>query len=91
MPNELYYCYTDYYGWLLKSQKLDEKDKEFVIFNRFIASQRFHPMAGGVGRIVLDSSDDFMDLRKNIYGFKFSPLPESSNLSENDLIFYRFG
>jgi hypothetical protein len=46
-------------------------------FNRFCAWRRTHPMSGGVMRILRDSVQDFISLRKETFGFELAPLPRS--------------
>jgi hypothetical protein len=50
------------------------------LFNRYSAWTRMHPMSGGLRRVLLDGADDFLPLRKEIFGFELAPLPSSLQL-----------
>ena len=53
-------------------------------FNRISAAMRFHPMAGGISRVRLDSVSAYQTLREQQFGFKLAPLPKSLQLSKAD-------
>ena len=42
-------------------------------------------MAGGIRQVKLDCVDDFLQLRKKVFGFELAPLPEVLALPEADL------
>jgi hypothetical protein len=46
-------------------------------------------MAGGTSRIQLDHADDYLNLRRDLYGFDYVPLPDSLALSAEDESFNR--
>jgi hypothetical protein len=46
--------------------------------------KRMHPMSGGIGRVHLDSVDDYREARKRMFGFDLLPLPKSLQLSASD-------
>jgi len=54
------------------------------LFSRFAAFKRMHPMSGGFGRVCLDSSSDYAELREKRFGFRLIPLPASLKLSAAD-------
>jgi radical SAM superfamily enzyme YgiQ (UPF0313 family) len=54
------------------------------IFSRFAAAKRMHPMSGGIGRVLLDSSTDYLDFRTQRFGVREIPLPASLALSDAD-------
>jgi hypothetical protein len=58
-----------------------------ALFSRYCAWRGMHPMSGGIRRIRLDSSSDFLSLRKDTFGFDQAPLPSSLPLpvAENKL------
>jgi Radical SAM superfamily len=58
-------------------------------FTRFCAWKRTHPMAGGIKRVRLDRSADFLHLRKELFGFELAPLPQILELPEADLALNR--
>lgn len=80
----LYHCYVSYYGFLLRTRGLSEEDRRGAIFNRYAASQRMHPMAGGIDRLRLDSAGDYADMRRALYDIDLAPLPDSLSLSAGD-------
>jgi hypothetical protein len=41
-------------------------------------------MSGGVKRVYLDSSSDYIPLRKTMFDFEFAPLPQILQLPEAD-------
>jgi hypothetical protein len=59
------------------------------LFSRFAAHRGMHPMSGGVRRVVLDSSGDYADLRRQRFGFQLAPLPRSLQLSPADTLVNR--
>lgn len=52
----------------------------FSLFSRYCSWIGAHPMTGGVRAIQLDSVDDFLDLRKALFGFEHAPLPQNLEL-----------
>ena len=59
------------------------------LFNRYCAWRRTHPMSGGVMRVLRDRVDDFLALRKEVFGFELVPLPRSLQLSAADSLLNR--
>lgn len=55
------------------------------IFNRYCAWRKMHPMSGGIGRVRLDSTDNYLRLRQRTFGFALAPLPKSIELPEAEL------
>jgi hypothetical protein len=55
-----------------------------LLFNRYCAWRRTHPMSGGVLRLRRDGVNDFISLRKDTFGFELAPLPRSLQLSAAD-------
>lgn len=51
-----------------------------TLFVRYCDWQRTHPMSGGIGRTRLDQVEDYLPLRKELYGFELAPLPRSLQL-----------
>lgn len=80
----LYRCYIDYYGFLLRTGSLSEENKRIAIFGRYSASQRMHPMSGGVDRLWVDSAADYAAMRHETYDINLAPLPDSLQLSVQD-------
>jgi hypothetical protein len=58
-------------------------------FNRYAASQKRHPMSGGVWRIKSDRVDDLIDLRREVFDVDLAPLPSMLTLPETDKAFNR--
>jgi hypothetical protein len=50
------------------------------LFVRYCAWRRTHPMSGGVSRMRLDRLEDFLPLRKRMFGVELAPLPLSLQL-----------
>jgi hypothetical protein len=69
-------------GWL-RSGVLAESAgiTAMSLFNRYCAWRRTHPMSGGVMRVRRDHVDDYLALRKQVFGFELVPLPRSLQLS----------
>ena len=80
----LYHCYVKYFGFLLRGGGLSDEDRRGVIFNRYTASQRMHPMAGGMDRLQLDAVDDYITMRREVYDIDMAPLPSSLALPTID-------
>lgn len=53
-------------------------------FNRYCAWRSMHPMSGGIRRVRLDGTSDFLSLRKATYGFELAPLPKSLQLPSSE-------
>ena len=54
------------------------------LFSRFCAAKKFHPMSGGIGRVLVDSVSSYRELREKQFGFTEAPLPRSLHLSKAD-------
>jgi radical SAM superfamily enzyme YgiQ (UPF0313 family) len=80
----LYNSYISYYGFLLRTNELTDADKRIAIFSRYSASQRMHPMSGGVDRLRMDGAQDYAALRRSVYDIDLAPLPDSLPLSIQD-------
>jgi hypothetical protein len=90
----LFRCYRKFYssghsvrnlmhlGWL-RSGVLAESAgiTTMSLFNRYCAWRRTHPMSGGVMRVLRDRVDDYLALRKEVFGCELVPLPRSLQLS----------
>ena len=85
----LYESYVEYYRHLMQQKDRVDEFPEFTIFSRYVASKGIHPMAGGTGKVVLDSNRDYLDIRKKTFGIVNAPLPESLGLSAEDDAFNR--
>ncbi len=59
------------------------------LFNRYCAWRRTHPMSGGVMRVWRDRMDDYLALRKEVFGIELAPLPRSLQLSAADSLLNR--
>jgi Radical SAM superfamily len=55
----------------------------YSAFARFAASKRMHPMAGGFCRMKLDKVDDYLPLRKRVFGINRLEMPTSLSLAAN--------
>lgn len=91
----LFYCYRRFYSarhilsTAVNSIRVDRIGglMPYVghpIYSRFAAAKRRHPMAGGFGRVRIDSFSDYRELRKKNFGFELVPLPKSLALSDAD-------
>jgi radical SAM superfamily enzyme YgiQ (UPF0313 family) len=94
----LYDCYRKFYSLkhaVSNVRRLDFKKGGFLFetfislgnsaFTRFSARKETHPMAGGIRQVKLDCVDDFLHLRKKVFGFELAPLPEVLALPAADL------
>ncbi len=84
LENLLYHCYSNYYGFLLRSGGLPEDDQRFAVFCRYTAAHRKHPMAGGIDPTRIDRAADYAELRRSVYDIDLAPLPDSLQLSAYD-------
>jgi pyruvate-formate lyase-activating enzyme len=80
----LYQCYTRYYAFLLRHERGSGEDQRIAIFSRYMASQKMHPMSGGIDPLRLDSRAEYLHLRRERYGIEMAPLPGSLRLSGAD-------
>jgi hypothetical protein len=63
----------------------------YTVFNRYSALRKNHPMSGGVKRQRLDHVNDFLHLRRKLFGLELVPLPQSLALPEADQGLNRIG
>ena len=56
----------------------------YAAFSRWCTFRGKHPMSGGVSEVELDHADDYIDLRRETFGYGLVPLPKSLKLSEGD-------
>lgn len=55
-----------------------------VLFNRYCAARRVHPLSGGLYRVGLDRECEYLPLRERTFGFRMVPLPKNRPLSDPD-------
>jgi hypothetical protein len=92
----LYHCYRKFYAlsdalpksvwWFWKKRRspnplLRLATAGYSYLARVAAAQRQHPMAGGVKPLTLDRVDEYIELRRHLYGFDLAPLPRSLHLA----------
>lgn len=91
----LYHCYRRFYsashmlGTALKSIRGHSFGTLLPylghpLFSRYAAAKRMHPMSGGIGRVLVDTADDYLELRRRRFGLTRIPLPSSLHLSQAD-------
>lgn len=80
----LYKCYTRYYAFLLRYHRGSDEDQRIAVFSRYMASQKRHPMSGGIDPIRVDRIADYLPMRKERYDIEMAPLPASLRLSAAD-------
>jgi uncharacterized radical SAM superfamily protein len=89
----MFRCYREFYsglGVLKKLWRLQRRNVSVLHtvaiwwLSRFATQRRSHPMAGGVGRVRLDRVEDYLPLRRELFGFDLAPLPKSLVLSAAD-------
>lgn len=80
----LYQCYTRYYAFLLRYHRGSDEDQRIAVFSRYMASQKMHPMSGGIDPLRVDAQADYAPLRRECYGIGMAPLPASLRLSAGD-------
>lgn len=89
----LYHCYRAFHSWghaaraavdrrFRRGRVLADVAESLgtSLFTRYCAWRRTHPMSGGVVRVRRDGAKDFLPLRREVYGFELSPLPQSLDL-----------
>jgi len=88
---KLYGAYSRYYTlshsirYLRRNARLRSvKFNLHPVFNRYAAWRRFHPLAGGVGRVFRDNINDYLPLRRKMFRFDRIPLPDNLQLSKAD-------
>ncbi|HEY2934596.1 MAG TPA: radical SAM protein [Acidobacteriota bacterium] len=92
----LFYCYRKFYSTshvIRRSlERFYRKADPFELlitsgcsfFSRLSAFKQVHPMSGGIARLHLDGVLDYIDLRRELFGFTHAPLPKSLRLSPAD-------
>ncbi|MDR3691607.1 MAG: radical SAM protein [Fimbriimonas sp.] len=58
-------------------------------FHRWCAARRTHPMSGGIGRVRLDRSEEYLAERQRRFGVEMVPLPANLKLPDVDQAFNR--
>jgi hypothetical protein len=56
----------------------------YPLQSRLAAHAHTHPMAGGIWRVRRDRVEDYLPLRRRLFGFDLAPLPENLALSAAD-------
>lgn len=54
------------------------------LFVRYSSSRHTHPMSGGVLRVKRDCANDYLELRKTMFGCELAPLPQSLKLPSTE-------
>ena len=90
MANLLFDCYRKFSSLsnMLRRDKLRAAsigNIAILLFNRYCAWRRTHPMSGGIKRVRLDTINDLLSLRKQTFGFELAPLPQSLQLSAAEM------
>jgi hypothetical protein len=85
-------CHREFYAWpdvLAKSARWYWRTRRspnvllkiavaaYSFLARLATAQGMHPMAGGVGRVLLDEVADYLPLRRARFSFDLAPLPRS--------------
>lgn len=81
---KLFECYIQYNRFLLRNVRIDDETKRLAIFNRFTAENQMHPMAGGIGRVVIDNVENYLPVRRQYFDVDLAPLPNSLRLLDAD-------
>jgi len=89
----LFTCYRKFFSWTHMLGNLGQAATRrtrrlrkstgavaMTLFNRFSAWRQMHPMSGGVMRVARDRAADFLQLRRETFGFELAPLPQSLQL-----------
>ena len=58
----------------------------YAAFARFAANRGMHPMAGGFGRVRIDTAADYLRFRRRVFGIDQLSLPASLSLSQATFI-----
>ena len=98
----LFRCYRKFYSsghavrnWMHLGRRRNRVVVEAVgitatsLFNQYCAWRRTHPMSGGVVRVRRDRVDDYLAMRKEVFGFELVPLPRSLQLSAAESLLNR--
>lgn len=83
----LFESYEAFYKDAMNKHKdrIDRETRNYMVFCRWSAARRMHPMSSGLGAIELDRNEDYLELRSKIFDVgSLLPLPENLDLSEED-------
>ncbi len=83
----LYDSYADFYKDAMQKHKsrIDRETRNYMVFCRWSASNRMHPMSSGAGDVLLDRSSDYLELRNQVFDVgSLLPLPDNLSLSASD-------
>jgi len=87
LQNLLFSAYEDFYKDSMAKHKdrIDRETRNYMVFCRWSASRRMHPMSSGIGAVELDTSEQYLEFRKKIFQVgRLLPLPRNLELSPED-------
>ena len=69
---------------------IDRETRTSIVFCRWCAAKRMHPMSSGLGEVLLDKSVDYLNFRQSVFDIgPLLPLPRNLKLSKADEEFNR--
>ena len=63
--------------WQLSDNVVRMSTEAYALLAQVAVATRLHPMAGGVFPVTCDHVDDYIELRRRLYGFELAPLPRT--------------
>jgi radical SAM superfamily enzyme YgiQ (UPF0313 family) len=90
----LYEAYSVFYKHSMKKYRarIDRETRNYMVFCRWSASNRMHPMSSGLGEVKIDKAIDYHRMRKQVFDVgPLLPLPKNLVLSKDDEAFNRTG
>ena len=80
-------AYEEFYKHSMNAHKenIDRETRNYMVFCRWSASKKIHPMSSGIGSVELDRNEDYFQYRVSIFDVgPLLPLPKNLVLSEAD-------
>ena len=86
----LYEVAWEFYRNAMRKDYADEQIKRFIMFCRWVASNRMHHMSGGTRQYNVDNVEDHLAYSRKVFDVgRELPLPDNLKLSEIDVGFNR--
>ncbi len=88
----LFNVYEEFYKDAMQKHRtrIDRETRNYMVFCRWSAANKMHPMSSGSGGVLLDKSADYLGLRKQLFDVgELLPLPNNLQLSKADEDFNR--
>jgi len=87
MSELLFDAYSEFYKNSMSKHRrhITRETRNYMVFCRWCAANKMHPMSAGGGQVFLDRSTDYSEMRKNVFDVgPLLDLPQNLELSRSD-------